>query len=145
MKILVTGATSGLGRNASEYLLERGIDVVACGRNQQAGEQLSQLGATFIAVELAELTVEEAKMLMAGCDAIWHCAALSSPWGKRQDFEKQMFTPLKYWLSQQGKQKSHALSIFPPLPFILISPTSKIFMSPRLINISLTNMPEQSI
>lgn len=88
MKILVTGATSGLGRNASEYLLQRGIDVVACGRNQQAGEQLSQLGATFIAVELAELTVEEAKMLMAGCDAIWHCAALSSPWGKRQDFEK---------------------------------------------------------
>ncbi|WP_333987071.1 NAD(P)-dependent oxidoreductase [Providencia huaxiensis] len=88
MKILVTGATSGLGRNASEYLLQRGIDVVACGRNHQAGEQLSQLGATFIACELSELTVQEAKILMVGCDAIWHCAALSSPWGKRQDFEK---------------------------------------------------------
>lgn len=88
VKILVTGATSGLGRNASEYLLQRGIEVIACGRNQQAGQQLSQMGAKFISVELADLTQQDAKKLMAGCDAIWHCAALSSPWGKRQDFEK---------------------------------------------------------
>ncbi len=45
MKILVTGATSGLGRNASEYLLGRGFEVVACGRNPQAGEQLVKMGA----------------------------------------------------------------------------------------------------
>lgn len=87
MRVLVTGATSGLGRNASEYLLGRGCDVVACGRNPQAGEQLINLGAEFIPCELAELSLQQAKEMMAGCDAIWHCAALSSPWGKRQDFE----------------------------------------------------------
>lgn len=87
MKILVTGATSGLGRNASEYLLGQGFDVVACGRNPQAAEQLVQMGAKFVPCELAELSLQQAKEMMAGCDAIWHCAALSSPWGKRQDFE----------------------------------------------------------
>lgn len=87
MKILVTGATSGLGRNASEYLLGRGFDVVACGRNPQAGEQLINMGAEFVPCELAELSLQHAKDMMKGCDAIWHCAALSSPWGKRQDFE----------------------------------------------------------
>lgn len=87
MRVLVTGATSGLGRNASEYLLGRGCDVVACGRNPQTGEQLINLGAEFIPCELAELSLQQAKEMMAGCDAIWHCAALSSPWGKRQDFE----------------------------------------------------------
>lgn len=87
MKVLVTGATSGLGRNASEYLLQRGVEVIACGRNKQAGQQLSDMGATFITREFAELTLQDAKEMMVGCDAIWHCAALSSPWGKRQDFE----------------------------------------------------------
>ncbi|MCB6146031.1 hypothetical protein LHK12_16155, partial [Providencia rettgeri] len=82
---------------------------------------------------------------MTGCDAIWHCAALSSPWGKRQDFETTNVHATQILATAAGKPKSHALSIFPPQPFILISPTSKIFMSPRLINISLTNMPEQNI
>ncbi|MEQ5111650.1 MULTISPECIES: NAD-dependent epimerase/dehydratase family protein [Providencia] len=91
MKILVTGATSGLGRNASEYLLGRGFDVVACGRNPQAGEQLITMGAEFAPCELAKLSLQEAKEMMTGCDAIWHCAALSSPWGKRQHFENVNF------------------------------------------------------
>lgn len=37
MKVLVTGATSGLGRNAVEYLRRQGIKVTATGRNQAMG------------------------------------------------------------------------------------------------------------
>ncbi len=38
MKVLVTGATSGLGRNAAQWLLEAGHEVYAIGRDQLAGK-----------------------------------------------------------------------------------------------------------
>ena len=40
MKVLVTGATSGLGRNAVEYLRNKGISVRATGRNEAMGKLL---------------------------------------------------------------------------------------------------------
>lgn len=87
MKILVTGATSGLGRNAVEILLREGHQVVACGRDLAIGQILADSGAAFIPVELATFTPENARELMLGCQAIWHCAALSAPWGERETFE----------------------------------------------------------
>lgn len=86
MKILVTGATSGLGRNAVQHLLECGFDVVATGRNREQGEQLKKIGATFIALDLTLASHDECVRLMSGCEAIWHCAARSSPWGTRASF-----------------------------------------------------------
>lgn len=86
MKILVTGATSGLGRNAAQWLLEEGHQVIATGRNRQAGEELQTLGAKFIAQDLTLSTDEMFSHLVQGCNAVWHCAAKSSPWGQAQDF-----------------------------------------------------------
>jgi len=87
MRVLVTGATSGLGRNAVEELLRRGCTVRATGRNEAQGSAVRSLGATFDRVDLATMSPTDALGLVRGVDAVWHCAALSSPWGKQQDFE----------------------------------------------------------
>ncbi len=88
MKILVTGATSGLGRNAVEYLRKQGISVRATGRNLAMGNLLKKMGAEFIPVDLADLLSSQAKALLADVDTIWHCAAFTSPWGTEETFEQ---------------------------------------------------------
>lgn len=86
MKVLVTGATSGLGRNAAQWLLDAGYQVQATGRDKRAGEELRLLGAEFSPLDLAQATAEECRQLMLGCDWVWHCAAKSSPWGSKAEF-----------------------------------------------------------
>jgi nucleoside-diphosphate-sugar epimerase len=86
MKVLVTGATSGLGRNATEWLLAEGHQVHATGRDMAVGRLLEAQGARFTALDLTRAGVEQCNQLMVGCDIVWHCAAKSSPWGSRQAF-----------------------------------------------------------
>ena len=86
-RILVTGATGGLGHNAVDFLLQRGMAVRATGRNRSVGAVLADKGAQFIPADLATVSQEEAARLVDGVDAVWHCAASSAPWGPRQAFE----------------------------------------------------------
>ena len=86
MRFLVTGATSGLGRNAVEWLLTQGYQVHATGRNGEVGQQLIALGARFTELDLVTATDSEYRQLLNDCDVVWHCAALSSPWGKYEWF-----------------------------------------------------------
>lgn len=86
MNVLVTGATSGLGRNAAEWLLSEGHRVRATGRDPAAGKVLAGLGAEFVALDLALATPEQCAALLDGIDTVWHCAAKSSPWGDYADF-----------------------------------------------------------
>lgn len=87
MKLLVTGATSGLGRNAAEWLLSQGHRVHATGRNPDAGRTLVAMGARFTPLDLTSATAADCGALLEGVDAVWHCAAKSAPWGARATFE----------------------------------------------------------
>lgn len=87
MKVLVTGATSGLGRNAVEYLRRKGISVRATGRNEAMGRLLEKMGAEFIQADLTELVSSQAKVMLAGIDTLWHCSSFTSPWGTQEAFD----------------------------------------------------------
>jgi nucleoside-diphosphate-sugar epimerase len=87
MHILVTGATGGLGRNAVEFLLKSGVRVTATGRNVQVGAALNKHGAHFVACDLSNADASTLASLVNNVDVVWHCAALSSPWGNREAFE----------------------------------------------------------
>jgi nucleoside-diphosphate-sugar epimerase len=86
MICVVTGATGCLGLNLTKRLLKDGHEVLALGRNHQLGAILTQLGAQFIAIDLYEL--ERLQQVARNAHVIFHCAALSSPWGKYDDFHQ---------------------------------------------------------
>lgn len=83
-RILVTGATGFLGQALTKTLLDQGAVVKATGRNQLVGEQLKLLGADFQAADINDKEVIDT--LCQRTDIVFHCAALSSPWGKKSDF-----------------------------------------------------------
>lgn len=85
MVSVVTGATGCLGLNLTQRLLEQGVEVIALGRNQALGKILEHAGARFINVDLHD-KVKLKKVIPHEAQTIFHCAALSSPWGRYQDF-----------------------------------------------------------
>ena len=81
MKVIVTGATGGLGRNLVEFLLKKECEVIAFGRNTEIGNQLKTKFKSF------DLSSEDETIRnFEKVDVVFHCAALSSPWGKYEDF-----------------------------------------------------------
>lgn len=86
MTILITGATSGLGRNAAEILHAQGKPLRATGRNVEVGHTLRAAGMDFVAADLAAMAVPDMQSMLDGVDTIWHCAALSAPWGPSASF-----------------------------------------------------------
>ncbi len=81
MKAIITGATGGLGRNLLLHVKQLGWDVLALGRNETIGQSL---GVRFKSVDLSD---EEATLrAFESADVVFHCAALSSPWGSEKDF-----------------------------------------------------------
>lgn len=85
-RIVVSGATGGLGHRACELLLERGVDVLATGRDASKVRDLTARGVSFERLDLARESVATVARLFEGADAVWHCAALSSPWGSAEAF-----------------------------------------------------------
>jgi len=102
MHVLVTGATGGLGRNAVEFLLNNSAKVTATGRNEQIGSLLSLAGAKFVALDLATANQAQLSLLLSEVDTVWHCAALSSPWGSAYLFEQNNVTVTNNLLAASG-------------------------------------------
>lgn len=103
-RVLVTGATGGLGRNAVDALLAQGIVVRASGRNAAIGRVLAGQGAEFVALDLATATPAQAAQLLHAVDTVWHCAALSAPWGAAADFVAANVSATQRLLEAAGAQ-----------------------------------------
>jgi nucleoside-diphosphate-sugar epimerase len=84
MLSIVTGATGCLGLNLTKRLVADGHEVIALGRNEQLGKVINNIGAQFIAIDLQNK--EKLKQIAQDSQVIFHCAALSSPWGRYNDF-----------------------------------------------------------
>lgn len=84
MKILVTGGTGFLGRCLGEKLKAEGHEVTMLGRNKNICAELEQKHFKVIQADLS--SAEQTMLACANQDYIFHCAALSSPWGKYADF-----------------------------------------------------------
>jgi len=84
MKVLVTGGTGFLGKNLAYKLKKAGFDVSVLGRNKITCGIMKQDGFRVIRTDLRNIndTIDCA----SGHEIVFHCAALSSPWGKYRDF-----------------------------------------------------------
>ncbi|MBY9068045.1 NAD(P)-dependent oxidoreductase [Hyphomonas sp. WL0036] len=82
--VIITGATGFLGGTIARQLLREGERVIALGRDLAKLALLAEAGADAYALDLAE-GVSLPEMSASG---VIHCAALSSPWGRRADFER---------------------------------------------------------
>ena len=82
MRVLVTGATGCLGIHLTKELVRQNYSVTALGRNRELGKLLT--GAQFVVEDIRNR--EKMRGLCQGQEIVFHCAALSSLWGKYQDF-----------------------------------------------------------
>ncbi|WP_112310222.1 NAD-dependent epimerase/dehydratase family protein [Pseudogemmobacter bohemicus] len=85
MAVLITGATGCLGGGIARQLLAAGMSVTAQGRDAAAGADLAQKGARFLPLDLCD--PGSLTPFLAGTETVFHCAALSSAWGRAADFQ----------------------------------------------------------
>ena len=87
MTFLVTGATSGLGRNAVDFLLQQKLPVRAAGSHAAIGALMAKRGAQFIPADMNNLVSSQARAMLTEVDTLWHCSGFSAPWGAEEAFE----------------------------------------------------------
>src|SRR5579883_2894429 len=84
MKTFVTGGSGFVGRHMIQMLRDRGDEVVALARSEQAAKQVTQLGAKAVRGDL----LNEQAMIrgMQACDVVFHIAGFLSLWGQYNAF-----------------------------------------------------------
>lgn len=92
MKLVVTGGTGFLGRHLVWRAAAEGAEIVFTGRNARAADEVIRHTTAPVrwqplehGDEAAERTLTEAAQ---SADAMVHCAALSSPWGAFDEFQR---------------------------------------------------------
>jgi nucleoside-diphosphate-sugar epimerase len=80
VKVIVSGATGFLGGHVCRTLHEAGHEVVGLGRDAGKGAALP------VPFEAVDLSVSDSLAGIDHADAFVHCAALSSAWGRMEDF-----------------------------------------------------------
>ncbi|WP_411338629.1 NAD-dependent epimerase/dehydratase family protein [Sphingopyxis sp. J-6] len=89
-RLLVTGATGGLGAALVRAARARGHDVVATGRSVDKARALEALGARFVPADLAE--ARDLAPLVTSVVSVIHAAALSASWGPKEAFVRANVT-----------------------------------------------------
>lgn len=118
MKAFVSGATGFLGGRLARRLIADGFsEVTGGGRDPEAGAALEREGVRFLRGDLAD--PELGRAAAKGQTFIFHCAALSSPWGKRAAFERANVAATESLLA--------GCAASPPARFIHVSTPSIYF------------------
>lgn len=122
-RALVTGATGGLGLGLVEALVEAGYRVRATGRDAAAKGRLEALGAEVVFADLGALGMAE--RLCDGIDAVFHAAALSSPWGRPEVFRAINVTATERLLAA-AREAGASSFVFVSSPSIYTRPKDQI-------------------
>ncbi len=88
MKVLLTGATGFLGKYVIEELEENNYEIIAFARNEKIGKELEEKykNTKFYKGDFTNL--EDLEKINEKIDFVIHAGALSTVWGKWEDFYK---------------------------------------------------------
>ncbi|RRI05951.1 NAD(P)-dependent oxidoreductase [Mesorhizobium tamadayense] len=86
MVVLVTGASGFLGSHVLERLAATGAPALSLGRDPERCDALERAGHAVIRQDLGQPLSSELDLRLGKVGRIIHCAALSSPFGRLQDF-----------------------------------------------------------
>ncbi|MBP1915721.1 nucleoside-diphosphate-sugar epimerase [Lederbergia galactosidilyticus] len=84
MRMFITGGTGFLGKALARRLVKLGYEVTVLGRNEEVGRRLRGEEIHFASGKLED--AERLEALIHNHDYVFHCGALSSPWGKYEEF-----------------------------------------------------------
>ncbi|MBB4009804.1 NAD-dependent epimerase/dehydratase family protein [Allorhizobium taibaishanense] len=87
-RYLVTGATGFLGGELVRRLHAEDCNVIATGRDHTKLSALPLADKNKLALDLSTMEPGDLRQQFNGVTHIIHCAALSSPWGRRTCFER---------------------------------------------------------
>jgi len=82
-RILVTGASGFIGSHVARHFHAQGHHVIATGRDRSRLDVLTRGG---LRTRIVDLSSDALSPLTDGTEVVIHCAALSSPWGRREQF-----------------------------------------------------------